>query len=240
MTYIYTILWDDIKPYWEIDGQTWCNITPILLIPYLITAIVEFQILRVLFFLFPYDFLALNDALAYPLAVSVPVLTALGQIFTYLYSRTLCDNQLIHIYLFKLNDVKLMDGIIILSVIKIKMIILFEIVFCEFFLRINMYCWSRWRNRNRIFPDTNHQPADNQYNHTKELSMLMSLMIPIVMLVFMFVLVFGMNLVFIYIFSVVMDMELLFCPIYWLVSTQEIITYVKLKLSQIKLKLGIY
>ena len=53
------------------------------------------QLIRVLFELFPYQFLSLNsDVFAYPLAASVPVIAGSLQIYTYLDQGTLCTKGL--------------------------------------------------------------------------------------------------------------------------------------------------
>ena len=52
---------------------------------------IEFQVIRAVFELFPYEFLATNhDILTYPLALSVPVIAAAIQIFVFTRDGTLC------------------------------------------------------------------------------------------------------------------------------------------------------
>ena len=106
-----------VKDVWTSDGQTMCNLTPWLLIPYIGTAILQFQILRVSFVLCPYQFLALKDSLAYPLALSVPLIACLGQVVTFWFTGSLCDVQSAGVYLYKID--------MILDMSKLQVLILF-------------------------------------------------------------------------------------------------------------------
>ncbi len=88
---------------WETDGQAMCNLTPWLVAPSLACAVLQFQILRVLFVLFPYQVLALGENLAYTLALSVPGITWTAQFIILWWTGTLCDIESTRIYLYKLN-----------------------------------------------------------------------------------------------------------------------------------------
>ena len=72
--------------------------------PAYILSIIEFQLLRALFVLCPYEVLNFNhDQLAYPLVASVPTVSGILMAITYLDSGGLCIKQLLDLTFNKLD-----------------------------------------------------------------------------------------------------------------------------------------
>ena len=92
---IFSSFWlEDLKERWKTNGNVTCYQNPagLKLVLHPLTAILEFQILRIAFETFPYIFLDINhDFLAYPMAISVPVLALSLKILIYEQQGTLCS-----------------------------------------------------------------------------------------------------------------------------------------------------
>ncbi len=97
---------EDLKTRWERNGNLTCYQNPagLKLNLYPVFAILEVQLLRAAYELFPYRFLALShDKLAYPMAFSVPLFAISYTTFIFMKKETLCSLGPEMLLLFKLN-----------------------------------------------------------------------------------------------------------------------------------------
>ena len=95
----------ELEEYWNNNGnQTCVEMLPVSLMPTVVFSILEFQVLRGLFLLYPYGFLNLNhDRLAYPLVASVPIASGFILLITYFEKGGLCIKHLLDLTLKKLD-----------------------------------------------------------------------------------------------------------------------------------------
>ena len=186
---------------------------------------------------FTYRFLAL-DYLTYPLVVSIPVLAAGGQIIIWNYFGTLCEQQAAMLYLFKADlDVELASGVDSLPV-QLRIIVILFILGLEVFMRIRKVKRNRFRIfRNQVAPLNmlnTPSPLVVQIIKSNNIKFLAALFL----IIHSSYLLFGSTLVLVYFQSILTDFLLLEFPFYWVLSSEEIQTFIKLRFNQFKIRLG--
>ena len=261
---------EDLKNRWETDGNITCYQNPagLKLVFYPVTAILEFQILRLTFEAFPYRFLDMNhDLLAYPMAISVPVLALLLKIFIYIQQGTLCSVGPEMILHFKLN-LDISKTKTYFSDNRIDNLVYLLIIIFEAFIRICRFCkrGKSTQRRNKvgvanprakeawIEPESTqnkqettlsdvkitieNEPTTNLENKNTKHETTIGPIAPM----FFFATILWLLYKFVskeyYLSSVYYDCLLLGLPFYWILSSNEIIKYLKLKFCQFKTNLG--
>ncbi len=143
----------NLKESWEENGNITCYQNPagLKLNLYPVTAILEVQLLRVAFEMFPYRFLALShDKLAYPMAWSVPLFAICLKIFTFKKKGTLCSLGPVMILCYKLNlDISNTNTFLVDN--NIDNMIYSIIVMIEAIIRLCRVCKKKkWKYRNKV------------------------------------------------------------------------------------------
>ena len=173
------------------------------------------------------------DYLTYPLVVSIPVFAAVGQITIWNYFGTLCEQQVAMLYLFKADlDVELASEVDSLPV-QLRIIVVLFILGLEAFMRIRKVKRNIFRNQvaRLKMPNTPLVVQKIKSNNIKFLAALF-------LIIHSSYLLFGSTLVLVYFQSILTDFLLLEFPFYWVLSSEEIQTFIKLRFNQIKIRLG--
>ena len=124
---------------------TCASIPSVSVFPAVPIAGMEFQVIRTLFELFPYDILALEpDKFAYPLVASVPIITGILQMIVYLEGGGLCQKLHLSLLARKLNINIVMENFIFPKLILMG-ILSFMFVGLEIFIRV----WKNWSSVTR-------------------------------------------------------------------------------------------
>ena len=99
-----SIFWTQVKEDWDENGNETCNWIPTLVSLNVANAALEFQLLRAWLVFDQYYVLGLDHHdFVYPLGFSVPVLSVIEFLLTFWYNGTVCEKQLIILFLYKLN-----------------------------------------------------------------------------------------------------------------------------------------
>ena len=261
---------ENLKESWEENGNITCYQNPagLKLNLYPVTAILEVQLLRVAFEMFPYRFLALShDELAYPLAWSVPLFAICLKIFTLEKKGTLCSLGPVMILCYKLHlDISNTNTFLVDN--NIDNMIYSMIVIIEAIIRLCRVCKrkKKWKSRNKVDVVNIHRNKASrkawvepkftraeeettkgdinidQNNENEPAAEGVTAMIGPFVPMFFFGLFLWIIVNFIvvqyYLSSVYTDCMLLGLPFYWVISSQEIKDHLKLKINQFKVKLG--
>ena len=163
------------------------------------------------------------------------MLTAVGQIIIWNYFGTLCEQQIANLYLFKADlDVELSSETESLP-IQLKMMALLFMLGLEVFMRIR----KAKRNifRNEVAPlNMPNTPAPQVVQIIKSNNI--KVLAAFFLIIHSSYLLFGSTLVLVYFQSILTDFLLLEFPFYWVLSSEDIKTFIKLRFNQLKLRLG--
>jgi hypothetical protein len=185
--------------------------------------------------------------LAYPLVASVPLVSGILQIITYYYSGTLCNAILLKQLVSKLDIVINVENFIF-STFNFQFVFQFLILLIEVCIRLKnnwkvitetviyTVCW--WKRRNAVDPSAD-QPSS-------ESLLLASYLNPykggsLLVLALLFVLLKVLRLLkynVIDFVKIIFDCGLFVLPIYWAISSDDILAFIKLKCNQLKYRLG--
>ena len=163
---------------------------------------------------------------------------AVGQITIWNYFGTLCEQQVAMLYLFKADlDVELASEVDSLPV-QLRIIVVLFILGLEAFMRIRKVKRNRFRIfRNQVAPLNmlnTPSPLVVQIIKSNNIKFLAALFL----IIHSSYLLFGSTLVLVYFQSILTDFLLLEFPFYWVLSSEEIQTFIKLRFYQIKIRLG--
>lgn len=244
-------LWStELEEYWNNNGNHSCiTILPLIVGPTFLVSIAEFQVLRALFVFYPYEFLAFNhDCLAYPLAASVPTVSGIVLLISYLDSGGFCNKKFLEQFFLKLDIVINAENFIYPN-LNIQFLFHFLILLVEFSIRLNNNwsvitetvrcptCW--WKSRNAINPSSDQPPAGPDF--ATYLDQYKVGPILLLILLFAFLQVIGLLK-----FNVISFQQAFYdcaafgLPIYWIISSDEICDFIKLKYHQLKYRFGYY
>ena len=246
---------DNLGKHWKDNNDSInCALIPSFsLTPTLGIAMLELQVFRVLFEIYPYRVLALNvDNLAYPLAASVPLISFILQMIIFVYEGMLCDKRHL-IYLMKKVSWEMNNENLKVLKLNLKIIISCLICMIEGYIRLRRN-WSTivnairstvscMRKRNIVAPttimqdSTSQQIQENQPEDKNEIGSTV-----LFMLVFVIVVMVG------YVFQEIMNIlgiVILDClmwglPVYWTISSDQLLAFTKQKYYQLKVKLGYF
>ena len=214
-----------------------CNLTLFLSAPYFLTAVSEFQIVRVWFALYPYQVLA-HDELSRPLAASVPLIAGI-EMFVYWFKGRSCDAQLSKGLLFKLNiDVGLEN--LDTFPLEVKMLKVILTLAPEIYLQIKKrksYIRALFK-QNRINPENLQYQCEQDRPKSKVHLGMLTFIFTLILFQQMVSLMYGSPVAHQYAVCVLVDLIFLGLPIYWVAATPEIILYLKHKYNQSKLRSG--
>ena len=260
------ILYGDLEGNTDTDLNNFtCVLIPSISVnPILSTAILEFQVLRALFELYPYRVLGLDlDKVAYPLAVSVPLFAFMAEMFTFVYFGTLCERLHLDVLIKKLSWKISIVNLEFLQ-LNLKVIATFLSCMIEGFIRIRKN-WSKitsntrsvilWiLNRNTVTPTTQGQDlrtpehdsipaldstqllADSIPDDKNEIGFFV-IFLPIFIIQVLISLIVKVNFNMSF---VVQDCFMFGLPIYWVIATEEIVSFAKLKYHQQALSHGYF
>ena len=251
------LIWSsELEEYWNNnENQTCVTILPISVVgPTFLVSVLEFQVLRALLVFYPYDVLALNhDSLAYPLVASVPTVTGILQLITYLNNGTLCNATFLRQLCSKLNIVINIENFKFPSFDSL-ILIRFLILLVEACIRLKnnwtaitetvmfTVCWLKRKN-------TVHTSTVQPSSDTLEILQLASYINdykvgPFLLMTLCFVLIQvlnqALNYILISVDLVFIDFALLGLPIYWVMSSDDICDFIKRKYSQWKYRMGYF
>ena len=164
----------ELKEYWNNNvNQTCVEILPVSVAPNFVISLLEFQVLRALFLLYPYEVLNMNhDRLAYPLVASVPTLSGILLLMTYFDNGGLCKNQVLVQIFSKLDMVIDQENFIFSNMNPVPLFTML-ILIVEASIRLAKYwkvitetimyaaCWWN-RRRNAVHPVHSDQPSSQQ------------------------------------------------------------------------------
>ena len=167
----------ELEEYWNNhSNQTCVEMLSVSVAPTFAVSCVEFQVLRVVFLLYPYKVLNLNhDQLAYPLVASVPTVSGILLLKTYFESGGLCIEKLLDQTFNKLDMVINQENFLFSNMnLKVFFTIIFLIVeapihltkYCKVITETIIYaaCWWN-RGRNAVHPATVHLATDHPATH---------------------------------------------------------------------------
>ncbi len=240
-TFLYLIVcfifWDEVRQKFQTNGQTMCYLTPFVVLPYFSFSVCWFEVLRMWFMIRPFQVLD-NEYLARPFTIFVPVFTMIMQIIIYPLSGTFCELNITKQFLFRLNIEVDIEN---LHFIPFNYFVVIYAVFLipKLFLQVKKHI-QKLLNRNQIVP---HSTAMSEQHSELSISKEFGLLIFVYIFVFILnisILAYGSTVYQQYISSVLLDFVLFGLPFYWVVASPDIIQYLKLKLNQIKLKLGYF
>ena len=197
--------------------------------------------IRSLFEVFPYRFLALDhDSLSIPLTLSVPIIAASLQIFVYLSHGTLCSKGVQQFLNYKLNINPNMDNVLYTN-LRPDLIVYVIVVLCEVNIRLYRFFKNSKMNRNRVGPAEN---IETGVAANENVATVYSPDVGPLTIIFLTLLVNTLVHWYIgevyYLGSVLWDCVLLILPQYWVVSSQKILDYSKHKMNQMKAQFGYY
>ena len=249
----------DLEEYWNNNGNQTCGtIIGFSVGPTFIVSLFEFQVIRALFVFFPYEVLALNhDSLAYPLVASVPTLSGIMLMINYWNSGGICDPIFLN-NIFEKMDIVVNAENFLFSSVDLASLFNMAILVLEVCILLKnnwkvikvtvMYtvCW--WKRRNAVFPSDG-QPSSSTDQSSSEIPQITTHLKqykvgPFVLLTFCFlflqVLLLLQNCKMIAANQVIQDIALLGLPIYWVISSDGICDFIKLKYSQLMYRLGYF
>ena len=205
-------------------------------------SIFEFQVIRALLVFYPYKVVALNhDILSFPLVASVPIVAGILQMITYHNNRTFCNPMLLQQFISKL-DIVINDGSFIFPNFNFHFLFHYLILFAEACIRLKSnwkdICWCKRRN-------TVHPSTDKSSSEMLQIATYLNpyKVGPFLMMALCFVFFQVLNLVqhnVIDLDNVIIDCVLLGLPIYWVISSDNICDFIKLKYNQWKYSLGYF
>ena len=201
-----------------------------------------FNLIRAVFQLFPYRFLDLNhEILAIPLALSVPVIAASIQLYLYLTYGTLCSEDPVIQLHYKLNiNINSNTTTALFTKSRPDIVLGLIIISAEIFLR--MYGQYKRIRSNRVVPFDNIEarPADTErpkfgyIYHFGPFPAILS--VAIISFILMPEDFNPQNII----GSIFNDLLLLGLSFYWVTSSDEIKTFLKMKFNKLKVRLGFY
>ena len=149
---------EDTKKSWENNGNRTCHSSPSIYFgPVLANSLAAFQLMRITIQTFPQRFLSFNhEAWSYTVAFCFPILACLAQLFTYLYTGTLCIDGSIEYSLKKLG-IEVNWNEIHTTEIEIGNYIFILVSFMEVFIQLyprikKLKSWLA-KKKNRIYPE---------------------------------------------------------------------------------------
>ena len=243
----------ELEEYWNNNDNHTCGtfIHISVIGPNLLVSITEFQVIRALFVFFPYQVLDLNhDFLAYPLVVSVPLVAGILQMITYIYSGTVCNQVILEELASKL-DIKLNFENFVFPEVDFFYLFHFLILLAEACIQMKnnwkdftetvMYtvCWCKRKNAVHTSPI---QPSAENLLGASYLNLYKVGSFLLVILCFLFIQLLNktLNYNMISASQVIADCLLLGLPIYWVISSNDISDFTKLKYNQLKYSLGYF
>ncbi len=150
---------EETKKNWEENGNETCHRNPTVYFgPVFATALATFQSMRVAIVVFPQKFLSFNhEGWADLIAVGVPILASISQLFTYWFSGTICVKGSIMYSLKKLN-IQINWNNIHTTDIETGNYIFILVSFMEVFIQLYPRCqklsiWLKTK-KNTIYPET--------------------------------------------------------------------------------------
>ena len=241
----------EIEEYWNNNGnQTCVTILPSSIVgPTFLVSLFEFQVIKALIVFYPYEVLALNhDILAYPLVASAPIVSGIIQLMIYHNSEGLCSTFNLKLVSSKMEIVINFDKFIIPNLDLIDLFILL-ILLVEACIRLKKYwkviretvmlytvCW--WKNGRAVHPSSD-QPSSEMLELTTYLNPYKGGCYLVLTLFFGIIKVLSlMKFNVIDVCTIIIDCALLGLPICWVITSDDISTFIKLKYSQLKYRLG--
>ena len=241
----------EYQEYWNNNSNHTCvSILPLSIGPTFLLSILEFQILRALFVFYPYEVLAFNhDRLAYPLVASVPTISVVLLLIIFLNNGGLCNVNFLEQLTLKLgmsvnNENFIFNNLNLLVLFHILILLVEAIIRLRNNWKViietvrNIACW--WRRSNTVHPFIDQPSMENlllnTYLNQYKVGPTMLLIICIIFL----------KVLSLWKYNVVdfsqafLDCSFLGLPVYWVVSSDEISEFVKLKYNQLKYRFGYF
>ena len=249
------LIWSaELEDYWNNHGnQTCVTITALSVGPTFMISLIEFQVLRVIFVFYPYDVLNLNhESLAFPLVASVPMISGTILMIIYFIKGGICNEYILKNIIEEL-DIAINIENFIFSNVVLAPFFLMVILILEVCIRLKnnwkditetvMHPVCCCKRTNAVNPSTDQLSSETQqlasYLNQYKVGPFMS---AIICFVFLQVLLLMLNYstILIAINKVFLDSAILGLPIFCVISTDGIFTFVKLKYNQLKYRLGYF
>ena len=244
----------ELEEYWNNNvNQTCVEMLPVIVAPSFVLSLLEFQVLRAIFLLYPYEVLNMNhDRLAYPLVASVPTLSGIILLIVYFDNGGLCKEQVWDLVFSKLDMVIDQKNFLFSNMNPVPIFTML-ILIVEASIRLAKYwkvitetimyaaCWWN-RRRNAVYPTHSDQPSPqplhlNIYVNLYKVDPFMLVSLCYGFIHILHLLNFKTEVM---INQVTFDCAMLGLPIYWVISSDDICDFIKLKYSQQKYRLGYY
>ena len=241
----------ELEEYWNNNGyQTCVEMLPVIVAPSFVFSLLEFQVLRAIFLLYPYEVLNMNhDRLAYPLVASVPTASGFMLLITYFESGGLCIKQLLGLT-FKKLDMDMNQENFIFSNLNPVPLFTLLILIIEALMRLAKnwilitetikytVCW--FRRRNIVHPASD-QPSSGMLQMLIFIDFYKLGPLLLVAISYGFIrILLLVNYKTEVMSQVIFDCALLELPIYWVISSDDICNFIKSKYNQRKYRLGYY
>ena len=198
------------------------------------------NLIRAIFQLCPYRFLDLNhELLAIPLAISVPVIAGSIQLYLYLTHGTLCTKDPVIQLHYKL-DINIDTSTVLFTKSRPDIILGLIMISVEVFLRIyGQYkrikcCRSNRVAASNIEANEEDTPRDDNIHNVGPVPVTLT-----VALICFIILPEDFNPYYV-IGSLFNDLLLLGLSFYWVTSSDQIKSYLKIKYNKLKVRLGFY
>ena len=237
----------ELEEYWNNNSnQTCVEYLSVSVAPTFILSVVEFQVLRAIFLLYPYEVLNFNhDRLAYPLVASVPTLSGILLLITYFDSGGLCFQPHLDLTFKKLDMVIDQENFIFsnLNLIPLFSLLILIVEACICLANnwkviketiIFTTCW--WKRRHVVHSSSQPLQLVTYVNLYKGGPFLFAALLTGFLQILRWLMSYKAKMI----NQVFFDCAMLGLPIYWVISSDDICDFTKLKCSQQKYRLGYY
>ena len=244
-TYIYfiqiSIFCGSVEDHMQEKSNLVCDWNTLWMGRTLAIAIIEFQILRLIFELYPYEFLSLDcDIIAYALAASVPLISTAASLGYYLQSGNLFFKHSSKNLLYKLN-IYILNNLDEPHILQARSLLYLMFIVLEAIIRLKRL-WKKLKSRNNVMPfEPQNSTLQSAISFSRNINISI-IVLPMFISLMLLSNIFlnGITVNTMYVANVILDWFLWVLPTYWVVSSQEILDFIKMKFSQLKSNFGYF